>query len=140
MSDFYTVNVPVWSNTLMERMQMLLHDSSADDTVVELPLEGNTQTAGFLHGGASAALIETAASHAAFLHARTVYGDGAYAVGVELSVSHLRPGAGASVRAHAHAVHLGKTSTVHTVTVYDEQGRAVSSGRVTNRIFPPAQS
>lgn len=125
-----------WPGSLMERMGMQVVEHSAGRTVVEMPVDGNRQTAGLLHGGASAALAETAASLAAQAHARAVSPDGsAHVVGVELSISHVRAVSRGQVRAVATAVHLGRTSTVHLVDVVGADGRLVASARVSNRIL-----
>jgi len=122
-----------WPGSLMERMGMEVVEHSAQRTVVTMPIEGNRQSAGLLHGGASAALAETAASLAAQARAGEVGATGA--VGVELSISHLRAARSAPVVATATAVHLGRTSTVHVVDVRDGEGRLVASARVSNRIL-----
>lgn len=114
-------------------MEVLEH--SARRTVVTAPVAGNRQTVGLLHGGASAALAETAASLAAQAHARSVVGEQGRAVGVELSISHLRGVGEGSVRAVATAVHLGRTSTVHLVDLVDDEDRLIASARVSNRIL-----
>ena len=54
-----------WQGTLMNRMGMRIISQSPERTVIEMPISGNTQPQGLLHGGASAALAETAASHSA---------------------------------------------------------------------------
>ena len=107
-----------WPGTLMERMGMEVVEHSASRTVVTAPVGGNRQSAGVLHGGASAALAGAER-----------------AVGTELSVSHLRVAREGTVTAVATAVHLGGTSTVHLVEVRDEGGRLVASARVTNRLL-----
>lgn len=125
-----------WPGSLMERMGMEVLEHTANCTVVTMPVEGNTQSAGILHGGATAALVETAASFAAQIHARSVHGpDMGFAVGTEVSVSHLRSRDHGLIRATAKAVHLGASQSVHIVHVEDEEGRPVATGRVTNRIL-----
>jgi len=122
--------------TLMDRMGMEVVELSAERTVLTMPVAGNVQSAGILHGGASAALAETAGSFAAAAHARRITGDpNVRVVGVELSISHLRAGAGDRVTATARAVHLGGTSAVHVVDVTDGRGRLVASARISNRIL-----
>lgn len=59
-----------WPGTLMEATGMEVLEHSAARTVISMPIDGNRQSAGILHGGASAALAETAASFAAQIHAR----------------------------------------------------------------------
>ncbi len=115
-------------------MEVLEH--SAARTVITMPVEGNRQSAGILHGGATAALAESAASFAAQIHARAVHGaDDGFAVGTEISMSHIKAMRSGSVIAVAEAAHLGGSQTVHLVTVRDEAGALVATGRVTNRIL-----
>ena len=115
-------------------MEVLEH--SAARTVISMPIDGNRQSAGILHGGASAALAETAASFAAQIHARETHpGMQAYAVGTELNASHIAAGREGMITATATAVHLGRSSTVHTVEIRDEADRLISIARVANRIL-----
>ncbi|WP_448758880.1 PaaI family thioesterase [Actinomyces sp.] len=119
----------------MNRMGMRIISQSPERTVIEMPISGNTQPQGLLHGGASAALAETAASHSAILHAQRLMGDNAVAVGVELNISHLKAGRGSLIRATAEALHLGQSSTVHTVRITDEDEQLIAVARVSNRIL-----
>ncbi|MDC4233256.1 PaaI family thioesterase [Actinomyces sp. B33] len=125
-----------WPGSLMERMGMEVIAHSASLTEITMPVDGNRQSAGILHGGATGALVETAASFAAQLHARDVHGaDDGFAVGTELSVSHLESVDSGSVTARARAVRLGRGQTVHLVEVVDDNGRLIATGRVTNRVL-----
>lgn len=116
----------------MERMGMEVLEHSAERTVVTMPVKGNTQRVGILHGGASAALAETAGSLAA---AASIVDDGHIAVGVELSISHLRAVSEGLITATATAEHLGRTSTVHLVRITDQGGRLIATARISNRII-----
>ena len=79
---------------------------------------------------------ETAASFAAQIHAREANpGKQAYAVGTELNASHISAGREGIITATATAVHLGRSSTVHTVEIRDEADRLISIARVANRIL-----
>lgn len=100
---------------------------SGERTELRMPVEGNTQPAGLLHGGASAALAETAGSLAAQEHA----GSGRAAVGIELSISHHRPATRGFVTAIAEPVHLGKTLATYAISISDEAGRLVATSRLT---------
>lgn len=125
-----------WPGSLMEATGMEVLEHAAARTVISIPIDGNRQNAGILHGGASAALAETAASFAAQIHAReTNPGKQAYAVGTELNASHISAGRQGTITATATAVHLGRSSTVHTVEIRDEADRLISIARVTNRIL-----
>lgn len=121
----------------MDAMHMEVLEHSPQRTVIDMPVEGNTQSMGILHGGASAALAETAASFAAQIHARDVHGAGGFAVGTEVSISHISSVASGRVCATATAIHLGGSQTVHEVSIRTQDGTLVASARVTNRILKP---
>lgn len=110
--------------TLMSTLHMEVLERSADRTVVRMPVEGARQVIGILHGGASAALIETAASVAA----RAAAPEDTVPVGTELQVSHLRPAPRGWVTAVATPIHRGQRTAVYEVRVSDEDGHAVSRG------------
>lgn len=131
---------------LVEKLGIRVESQGADVTVVSMPVRGNTQPHGILHGGATAALCETAASLAASAHAERLQTRGGaparVPVGVQLSISHVSPGRAGWVTARTKAVHLGRSSTVHEVTVTDEDGKIVSVALATNQIIdvpPPAE-
>ena len=92
-----------------------------------MPVEGNTQPAGLLHGGASVVLAETLGSIGAALHA----GPGGSAVGVEVSASHHAAAREGTVTGTATAVHLGRTLATYEVVVADESGRRLATARLT---------
>lgn len=100
-----------------------------------MPVAGNTQPEGLLHGGATAALCEHAASVAASAYARDLP-VALRAVGTEVSVSLLRTTSSGVVAAEARPVHLGRTSAVYLVDVTDGRGARVASGRVSLRLLP----
>lgn len=104
-------------------------------TEATLGVDGNQQPFGLLHGGASAALCEHVASSAALVYARTTFGAQAAAAGTELSISHLRAIKGNTVTAKCKPLSLGRSSTVHQVEVFDEDGNLCGSARVTNVII-----
>ena len=100
-----------------------------DDTMTaSMPVdERTTQALGLLHGGASAALLETIASVAA----NWSVGDDAYCVGVELNINHLSAKKHGHVEATARALRLVRTIQVWSVDIVDEAGAMVASGRMT---------
>lgn len=131
--DTYRNSVGVeFPGTLMEKMGMTVIEHSAQRTVISMPVSGNTQRIGILHGGASAALAETAGSLAA---SAVISSEDHIAVGVELSISHVRPATSGCVTATAQAEHLGRSATVHTVRITDDDGHLVALARMTNRII-----
>ncbi|WP_127841999.1 PaaI family thioesterase [Actinomyces wuliandei] len=112
------------AGTLMDTLAMEVLVRGAERTVVRMPVDGARQVAGFLHGGASAALVETAASVAA----RAGAPQDSLPVGAELTVSHLRPVKEGWVTAQALPVHRGRHTVVYEVSIHDDQGRQVARG------------
>lgn len=117
---------------LGERMGMQLVECSASRVVITMPVEGNTQPYGLLHGGASAVLVETAGSIGAALHA----GRSAMVVGLDINATHHRSATQGTVTAVAEPISLGRTLTSYGVTVTDDEGRILCTGRLTCLIRP----
>ena len=126
MSDTTTTDQP-YAGTLIERMGIVVTEASAERTVGTMPVAGNTQPYGLLHGGASAVLAETLGSVAAMAYA----GEGRAAVGIELNATHHRSARSGLVTGTATALHLGKTLASYQVVVEDEDGRPVCTARLT---------
>jgi 1,4-dihydroxy-2-naphthoyl-CoA hydrolase len=112
---------------LGERMGIRVVEASPERVVGTMPVEGNQQPYGLLHGGASAALAETLGSIGAMLHA----GPGRYAVGVDLNATHHRSATSGLVTGVATAVFRGRTAATYEVAITDDQGRRITSCRLT---------
>jgi 1,4-dihydroxy-2-naphthoyl-CoA hydrolase len=115
---------------LAEKMGMVITELSAERAVGTIPVEGNRQPVGLLHGGAFVVLAESLGSMAATVHA----GPGRYAVGIELNASHSRSATSGLVTGTCTALHLGNTLTTHEIVLTDDQGRRCSTVRITNMI------
>lgn len=113
---------------LAESMGIEVVEASADRIVLTMPVEGNRQPFGLLHGGATGVLIETAGSIAGTLHAMTM---GKVGLGIELSVSHHRAAQEGLVTCTATAVALGRTLASYQCEVTDASGRRIATGRLT---------
>lgn len=126
------------AGTLDERMGIEILSAGPDRVVGRLPVAGNTQPYGLLHGGASAVLAESLGSIGSALHAAAF---GRVAVGVELSASHHRAAREGWVTGVAEAASLGRSLCTYTIAITDEQGRRTCSARLTCilREAPPAQ-
>lgn len=126
------------SGTLMERMQIELVEADGGRIVGRMPVEGNTQPYGLLHGGASAVLAETLGSVGAVLHA----GPDRIAVGVDLNITHHRAVRSGMVTGVAMPVHMGSTMTTYEVVITDEADRRVATARLTCllRATPPGEA
>ena len=112
---------------LADRLGIEALEVTAQRTVGTMPVSGNTQPHGLLHGGATAALAETMASLAASAHA----GPGRVAVGLELNVTHHRTARSGTVTATATAVHLGRTTASYEIVVLDPDARRICTARLT---------
>lgn len=115
---------------LAEKMGIKILELSAERAVATMPVEGNTQPIGLLHGGAYLVLGETLGSFAANVWA---YPAG-HAVGIEISASHTKSAQKGIVTGTATAISLGKTLTVHEIVVTNESGERLSTIRITNLI------
>jgi uncharacterized protein (TIGR00369 family) len=122
--------------TLIERLEIEWVEIGDSRVVARMPVEGNRQPFGILHGGATAGLCETVASLGAALAAAP----DRVAVGVELNVNHLRPVREGWVTAIATALHAGNTISVWDVKVSDEEGRVVAASRLTLAFRDAAKS
>ncbi|QKJ19526.1 hotdog fold thioesterase [Microbacterium hominis] len=116
---------------LAEKMGMRFVEFSIDRCVATMPVEGNTQPVGLMHGGAYVVLGESLGSMAANLHA----GEGRLAVGVDINATHTRSATSGVVTGVCTPVHLGLSITVHEIVVTDDQGRRCSTVRITNHII-----
>lgn len=113
---------------LVVKMGITFSELTAERTVGSMPVEGNTQVTGLLHGGAHMVLAETLGSFAAGVHA----GEGKHALGIEIGATHHRGVRTGTVTGTATAIHLGRTLAVHEVVLTDDDGRRLSTARITN--------
>ncbi|MCK9895392.1 hotdog fold thioesterase [Frankia sp. AgB32] len=114
------------------RLGILLTEASAARLVATMPVEGNRQPFGLLHGGVSVVLAETLGSVGAMLGAPP----GSIAVGIEVSATHHRSATSGVVTGVATRVHGGRTLTTYDIRITDEAGRAVCTSRLTCMIIP----
>jgi uncharacterized protein (TIGR00369 family) len=112
---------------LGERMGIQIVEASADRVVGTMPVEGNTQPYGLLHGGASAVLAETLGSVGTMLHG----GATKLAVGVDLNCTHHRGVRSGLVTGTATPVHRGRSTATYEIVITDEQDKRVCTARLT---------
>ncbi|HWU22521.1 MAG TPA: hotdog fold thioesterase, partial [Nocardioides sp.] len=113
---------------LNEKLGVEIVEASADRVVGRMPVEGNTQPYGLLHGGASISLAETLGSVGSALHAGAM---GKIAVGVDINATHHRSATSGTVTGTATAIHLGRSSAAFEVVITDERGKRVCTSRIT---------
>ncbi len=115
------------AGTLVERMGIELDASDPEHLVGTMPVAGNTQPYGLLHGGASVVLAETLGSVAAAMAA----GEGRAAVGVDINATHHRAVREGTVTGRTTALHVGRTTACYEVVITDAAGRRTCTARIT---------
>jgi 1,4-dihydroxy-2-naphthoyl-CoA hydrolase len=113
------------------KMGVRILEQSAQRVVATMPVEGNRQSFGLLHGGATVAFAEALGSWAAVIHA----GPGRSAVGVDINATHHASARSGLVTGVATAIRLGRTIASHEIVVTDEDGRRLCTARITNLII-----
>jgi 1,4-dihydroxy-2-naphthoyl-CoA hydrolase len=122
------------SRGLADALGIEVVELTPDRVIATMPVDGRTrQPFGVLHGGASLALIETAASLGAW---RSIDRERFTAVGIEINANHLRVKADGVVRVVATPLHRGRTTQVWTAEIRDETDRLVCAGRCTLAVVP----
>jgi uncharacterized protein (TIGR00369 family) len=119
--------------TLIERMGIELIEATPERLVATMPVTGNTQPYGLLHGGASVVLAETLGSYGAALYAAP----GRQAVGVEINATHHRSASSGLVTGTAVAIHLGSTAATYEIVVVDSASRRLCTARLTCVFIEP---
>ncbi|MCU1544532.1 MAG: thioesterase superfamily protein [Microbacteriaceae bacterium] len=116
---------------LARKMGIDFIEVSAEHSVATMPVDGNTQVVGLLHGGAHVVLAESLGSISSAIHA----GPGRYAVGIEINASHSRSVTSGLVTATCTALSLGRTLATHEIVMRDEAGTRLSTVRMTNMLL-----
>jgi 1,4-dihydroxy-2-naphthoyl-CoA hydrolase len=125
--------LPDGNGRLNDKMGVELVEVSAERVVATMPVEGNTQPFGLLHGGASVVLAETLGSIGSAIHAYPAK----VAVGVDINATHHRAATSGIVTGIATAIHLGRSSTSYEVVISDESGKRVCTSRITCALIDP---
>lgn len=132
---------PEWVSTLTlgplcERMGIEIVDWNPARLVATMPVEGNQQPYGILHGGAYCVLAEALGSTAAALSV----GPERAVVGIELNASYHRAASRGQITAVCRNIHLGATLTSHEIELTDDAGKLLCTVglRCLVRTAPPA--
>lgn len=119
--------LPETMGTLVQRMEIEITEFDAQRTVGRMPVAGNTQPYGLLHGGASAVLAETLGSVASAMHA----GADRIAVGVDLNITHHRAARAGHVTGVATPLSLGRSVAAYEIVITDDSDQRVATARLT---------
>jgi len=112
---------------LGETMGIEILEASADRMVGRMPVAGNRQPFGLLHGGANVVLAETLGSIAAALHG----GPEKVPVGIEINATHHASATEGHVTGTATPISRGRTLATYEVVIVDDSGRRTCTSRIT---------
>lgn len=116
-------------NTIMEQLGIEAVELTPERVVMKMPVTPKVhQPFGFLHGGASVVLAETAASFGSFINLPP---DRKVVLGLEINANHIRSKRDGVVFAHATPVHIGSSTMVWDIRIVDEQDQLVCISRCT---------
>ena len=127
MTDFSEILNDRGRGALDKKMGIEITEASPQRLVGRMPVEGNTQPFGLLHGGANVVLAESLGSIGTHLHA----GPSRRIVGIEISASHHKSATEGYVTAVATAVTLGKTLCTYNVEITNDKGEKTCTARIT---------
>jgi uncharacterized protein (TIGR00369 family) len=127
MSDFLEVIRQRGIGALDKKMGIEIIEASPERLVGTMPVEGNTQPIGLLHGGANVVLAESLGSIGTQLHA----GADRKIVGVDINATHHKSATTGVVTAVATAISLGKTICSYQVEITNDKGERTCSARIT---------
>ena len=127
--DDYLASTADGMGRLNDKLGIELVEISAERAVGTMPVEGNTQPYGLLHGGASCVLAESLGSIGAVLHGQIV--DRPFAVGVDINATHHKAVRSGVVTGVATPVHRGRTAVSYEIVITDEAGDRVCTARLT---------
>ncbi len=127
MTDFNEILNDRGRGALDKKMGIEIIEANPQRLVGRMPVEGNTQPFGLLHGGANVVLAESLGSVGTHLHA----GPSRRIVGIEISASHHKSATEGYVTAVATAVTLGKTLCTYNVEITNDKGEKTCTARIT---------
>jgi len=127
MTDYLELIRERGSGALDKKMGIEIIEASPSRLVGTMPVEGNTQPIGLLHGGANVVLAESLGSIGTQLHA----GPNRRIVGVDINATHHKSATSGIVTAVATAVTLGKTLCCYEVEITNDKDERTCSARIT---------
>jgi uncharacterized protein (TIGR00369 family) len=127
MSDFLEIIKERGSGALDKKMGIEILEASPTRLVGKMPVEGNTQPIGLLHGGANVVLAESLGSIGTQLHA----GPSRKIVGVDINATHHKSATAGFVTAVATAISLGKTMCSYEIVISNDAGERTCTARIT---------
>ena len=127
MSEFLEAILKRGIGALDKKMGIEIIEASPERLVGTMPVEGNTQPIGLLHGGANVVLAESLGSIGTQLHA----GADRKIVGIDINATHHKSATSGVVTAVATAISLGKTICSYQVEITNDKGERTCTARIT---------
>jgi uncharacterized protein (TIGR00369 family) len=127
MSDFLEIIKERGSGALDKKMGIEILEASPNRLIGKMPVEGNTQPIGLLHGGANVVLAESLGSIGTQLHA----GPNRKIVGVDINATHHKSATAGFVTGVATAIYLGKTMCSYEIVISNDAGERTCTARIT---------
>jgi len=124
------------AGALSEKLGIEWVETTRERVIARMPVEGNTQPLGLLHGGASAAFAETLASIGGWLNAAPA----GMVLGLELKINHLRPVREGWLTGTAVPVHLGRTTQLWEIRITGEDDRLIAFSTCTLAVRSPTEA
>jgi uncharacterized protein (TIGR00369 family) len=115
------------SGELDSKMGIEIIEASPQRLVGTMPVVGNRQPMGLLHGGANVVLAESLGSVGSLIHA----GPGRKVVGIDINATHHKSATEGIVTGVATAITLGKTLCVWEIVITNEAGERTCTARIT---------
>lgn len=113
---------------LADTMRILMTEFTRERAVATMPVEGNTQPLGLLHGGAYVVLGESLGS----MHANFLAPEGKVAVGVDINATHTDSATQGLVTGVCEPLRVGRSIAVHEIVIRNDEGLRLSTVRITN--------
>lgn len=119
---------------LAATMGLVVTKLTPESVAGDLPVAGNRQPYGLLHGGANAVLAETLGS----MHAALLSPKGCFPVGIELSCTHHRSARSGAVHGVSTPLNVGRTLATFDIVITDDEGRRCCTARLTCMFRQPS--
>jgi 1,4-dihydroxy-2-naphthoyl-CoA hydrolase len=129
--DYLAIIKERGSGALDKKMGIEITEASLTRLVATMPVEGNTQPMGILHGGANVVLAESLGSVGTQLNA----GANRKIVGIDINATHHKSAATGFVTGVATAVSIGKTLCSWDIVITNENGQRTCTARITCMIL-----
>ena len=115
----------------LEYLSATIDEQGYATVTASMPVEGNTQPYGLLHGGANAVLAESIGSVASGITAHTMFGEGHIVVGIDLNCTHHKSARSGLVVGVARIISAGKTIISSQIEIKDMDSRLICTARLT---------